>query len=317
MAVGMILLAVGMLAVSLFPFYATVMFGFFLSGLGKAVFDPAVQAYISERVPYRRRALAIGLLEVSWAGSTLVGIPLIAFLIDKYDWRSPFWVMGSLGLIGAIALWILIPEEQNRGNLKKPSYSFKTVWKDLTRDRSALGTLGFYFLIGAANDNLFVVYGAWLENSFNLSIVALGLGTSVIGFAELTGEFMTAAISDRLGLKRAITIGMLLCIISYALLPFMDASLLTVLAALFFLFFVFEFTVVTSISLATELLPEYRATMMASFYASASIGRVAGALAGGPIWMAGGIVATCMVSAATNCLALVLLWWGLQGWRKD
>ena len=176
MAVGMILLAVGMLAVSLFPFYATVMFGFFLSGLGKAVFDPAVQAYISERVPYRRRALAIGLLEISWAGSTLVGIPLIAFLIDKYDWRSPFLVMGILGLIGAIALWILIPEEQNRGNLQKPPYGFKTVWKDLTRDRSALGTLGFYFLIGAANDNLFVVYGAWLENSFNLSIVALGLG---------------------------------------------------------------------------------------------------------------------------------------------
>ena len=138
----------------------------------------------------------------------------------------------------------------------------------------------------------------------------------MIGFAELTGEFMTAAISDRLGLKRAITIGMLLCISSYALLPFMDTSLLTVLAALFFLFFVFEFTVVTSISLATELLPEYRATMMASFYASASIGRVVGALAGGPIWMAGGIVATCIVSAATNCLALVLLWWGLYGWKE-
>lgn len=184
------------------------------------------------------------------------------------------------------------------------------------RDRSALGALGFYFLIGAANDNLFVVYGAWLESSFNLTIVALGLGTSVIGMAELAGEFMTATISDRLGLKRAVNLGMILCILCYALLPFMNMSLTMVLAGLFILFLVFEFTIVSSISLATEILPEYRATMMASLYASASIGRVVGALIGGPIWLAGGIAATAMVSTAINCLGLILLWWGFRGWRQ-
>ena len=206
MTAGLAMLAVGMLAAGVFPFYATVLIGFFLAGTGKAIFDPAVQAYISERVPFRRRALAIGFLETSWAGSTLVGIPLAAFLIDRFDWRSPFWVMGGLGIIGAVLLWFLIPEEQSQSGVKKSSYSFRTAWHGLMRDRSALGALGFYFLIGAANDNLFVVYGAWLESSFNLTIVALGLGTSVIGMAELAGEFMTATISDRLGLKRAVNL---------------------------------------------------------------------------------------------------------------
>ena len=50
--------------------------------------------------------------------------------------------------------------------------------------------------------------------------------------------------------------------------------------------------------------------------ASASIGMVIGALIGGPIWLAGGIHATSMVSATFNSLALISLWWGLRGWGK-
>lgn len=42
-----------------------------------------------------------------------------------------------------------------------------------------------------------------------------------------------------------------------------------------------EFSFVTSISLASEILPHARATMMSALVAAASIGRVAGALLGG------------------------------------
>jgi predicted MFS family arabinose efflux permease len=73
---------------------------------------------------------------------------------------------------------------------------------------------------------------------------------------------------------------------------------------------------VTSLSLFTELLPSARATMMASSLAAAGIGRVVGALIGGPIWLAGGIYATSHVSAILSGLALVALFWGLRGWKK-
>jgi hypothetical protein len=41
--------------------------------------------------------------------------------------------------------------------------------------------LGFAFFISIANDNFFVVYGAWMEQSFSLTVVALGMTTTVIG----------------------------------------------------------------------------------------------------------------------------------------
>jgi len=313
---GMTLLVAGMFAGGLFPFYGVILIALFLAGLGKSMFDPALQAYVSERVPFHRRGLAIGLLEFSWAGSTLLGIPLIAVLIDRLGWRAPFFVMGGLGILGILALRILI-EKTGQKKAAGPSLPvFRGAWRQLLRDRAALGALFYSFWISAANDNLFVVYGAWLEKQFGLSIVALGLGTAVIGIAELAGESFTAALSDRLGLKRSVIGGLAACVICYSTLPILSQTLGMALTGLFILFLTFEFTIVTSLSLFTELMPASRATMLASYLASAGVGRVVGALIGGPIWLAGGIYATAPVSAALSGLGLVSLIWGLKGWDK-
>jgi predicted MFS family arabinose efflux permease len=313
---GMTMLVAGMFAAGLFPFYGVLLVALFLAGLGKSIFDPALQAYVSERVPFHRRGLAIGFLEFSWAGSTLLGIPLIALLIDRLGWRAPFFTMGGLGILGILALRIIIEKGRRHPAPGQSSPLFKGAWRHLMQERAALGALSFAFWISVANDNLFVVYGAWLEKQFNLSIVALGLGTSVIGVAELAGESLTAALADRLGLKRSVIGGMAACLICYGILPYLGQTLGMALTGLFIIFLTFEFTIVTSLSLFTELIPTSRATMMASYLASAGVGRVVGALIGGPIWLAGGIYATALVSAAISAVALISLVWGLRGWHK-
>ncbi|MBC2713330.1 MAG: MFS transporter [Desulfosarcina sp.] len=292
MIAGLAMAGIGMLAAAFFPIYAVVLVALFLAGLGKSIYDPAMQAWASNRVPYNRRALVIGLLETSWSASTLIGIPLVAILIDRYGWRSPFLVMGGLGCIGAIVLFFIIPKEPDIAHPKASPSEYLGAYSRLISNKPALGALGYAFFISAANDNLFVVYGAWLEKGFGLGIVALGLGTSLIGVAELVGEGLTAAISDRFGLKRAVITGLILSILSYFALPFLDMSLTTAMTGLAILFFTFEFTIVTSLSLCTEMLPGFRATMMSGFFAAAGIGRVLGALMGGAVWHAGGILAT-------------------------
>jgi predicted MFS family arabinose efflux permease len=168
--------------------------------------------------------------------------------------------------------------------------------------------------VSVANDNLFVVYGAWLENTFNLSIIALGVSTGVIGIAELLGEGLTASLGDRLGLTRSIIFGLTLSGLSYIVLPLLGNSLPLALLSLFIVFLTFEFTIVTSLSFSTEILPDARATMMSGYLAAATLGRVFGALIGGPVWMTGGILATGLVSAFISILALIALIWGMRGW---
>ena len=263
MLAGLALLVSGMFGAGFLPFYGVVLVALFLAGLGKSIFDPAVQAYVSERVPYRRRGMAIGFLEVAWAGSTIVGIPLVGLLMESYGWRSPFFAMGGLGLLGIVVVRLLMPAGGKPVELQRPSAGFRSAWHQLIGERRALGALGFAFFASVANDNLFVVYGVWIEQAFDLSIVALGLGTGVIGLAELLGETLTATLSDRLGLKRSVIVGLVLSTACYAILPFCEGGVSLALAGLFLTFITFEFMIVTSVSLTTELLPNSRATMMA------------------------------------------------------
>jgi MFS family permease len=146
MLTGMTLLVAGMFAGGLFPFYGVILIALFLAGLGKSIFDPALQAYVSERVPFHRRGLAIGLLEFSWAGSTLLGIPLIAVLIDRQGWRAPFFVMGGLGILGILALRILI-EKTGQKKAAGPSLPvFRGAWRQLLRERAGTRSAGSTFL---------------------------------------------------------------------------------------------------------------------------------------------------------------------------
>ena len=312
-------LSIGMFLGGLLPFYSVLVVSLFLAGLGKSVLDPAVQAWVGRRVPYQNRGFIIGLLELSWAGSTLIGIPLIGLLIDYAGWQVPFLVMGSLLLFCFVIILVLFPSDRDRttqpaGKSAVGKEMLKT-WSTMIRHRPALGMIVFSLCLSLANDIIFVTYGIWLEVSFTLSIVALGFGTIAIGAAEILGELLTAFFSDRIGLKRAVICGVVVSIFSFLLLPFAGRHLIFALASLFLIFISFEFSIVTSLSLCTELTPATRASMISVYFATAGIGRVLGALAGGFLWERGGLNFIALVSAFVSALGLMALLWGLRHWK--
>ena len=317
MQCGLAMLALGMLLCGLVPSYWPVFGGLVLASFGKIVFDPALQALIGLTVPYSRRGRVIGLLEMSWAGSTLVGIPALALIIDHAGLRASFLVFAFLGAIGWLGTGRIFAAERE----KSPAGHKKTgIGKSLVllmRNRSATAMLAYAFWISIANDCLFVVYGAWFEQAFLASVVTIGFSTIAIGGAEFLGESLTTLFSDRIGLKRSVLLGLALAVCSYLLLPFVGRSLLLAMAGMFCVFLTFEFTMVTSFSLCTELLPGSRATMMAGFYAAGGIGRMLGVVIGGLLWEAGGISYVCRVSAVLTCLGLVSVIWGLKNWHPD
>lgn len=304
------LLAGGMLIGGFFPVYGVVMLGLVLAGVGKTCFDPAIQAFIGAHVPYQRRGFAIGLVELGWAGSSLIGIPIMGVLIDRAGWRAPFFVLGLWGAISLAGLRLLIPPTSSQQVGPAGRFTLWTAWRQLLHSRKAWGMLCCGFLVNGANDVLFVVYGSWLESAFGLNAVALGLSAAIIGIAELAGEGCTAFLADKIGLHRAIALGVSLSGLSYLLLLIPNQSLPLALCAVFAIFISVEFTIVSSLSFSTELLPQSRATMLACYLAAANAGRVVGALLGGPLWMLGGIFATAGVSAALSGAGLLVFLWG-------
>ena len=312
---GLAMLTLGMLACGLLPEYWPLFFGLIIASFGKTVFDPAIQALISHSVPYAKRGRVIGFLEMSWAGSTLLGIPAFALIIDQAGFRFSFYFLAILGAIGWLSIAWVMPADSSGTAAAGEKPALISSLAELFASRPAAGMLAFGFWISLANDNLFVVYGAWLEQEFLATIMTLGFSTIAIGSAELLGESLTALFADRLGLKRAVTVGLVCTAAAYVLLPFIGMTLPLALTGVFFIFITFEFTMVTSFSLSTEIMPKRRATMMAGFYAAAGIGRMIGVLAGGFFWEIGGIIAVSWLSAAATLLGLLSLLWGLSTWK--
>lgn len=316
MRAGLVMLTLGMVLCGLVPTYWPVFIGLVVASFGKTVFDPAIQAFIGKNVPLERRGRIVGMVETSWAGSTLIGIPAFALIIDHVGLRGSFFIFALLGAAGWFSISRILPVDEQKNLVGKRSPGLFVILGQLLRERPAAGMLGFGFWISLANDSLFVVYGAWFEQEFLVSIVTLGFSTVAIGAAELLGESMTAFFSDRLGLKKSIIIGLCLATLAYLLLPFIGQSLPLAMVGMFCVFFTFEFTIVSSIPLSVELMPQARATMMAGFFATSGVGRMIGVLTGATLWQIGGITIVAWTAAAFTLMGLLSLCWGLSGWHQ-
>ena len=286
MLIGLGIFCVGLALVALIPAYYTFFAAIILVTVTKFIFDPALQAYLSDRVPYEQRGLVIALTEVGWSGAALIGFPVVGFLIARGGWQTPFWPLAGLGLLAGLVLWRIIPPDApypTHADAERPNH-FAAVW----RSPRVLAAMSIGLLISAANENLNTVYAIWLEQTFKLSLQTLALSVAIaLGFAELAGEGLVMSLADRWGKRRSIALGLAVSVVAYFLLPFLTGYLPLALAGLFFIFIAFEFAIVTSIPLMTELVPEARGAVMSSNVAGHSAGRMLGALLGGYVFRFG------------------------------
>lgn len=302
MLLGAGLFSLGASLVVLKPSFLTFVLALILSTFGKYIFDPSLMAYLGDHVPYEQRGRMIAVTEFSWSLAFLLGIPLIGLLLARGGWSAPFPVMTALGVVFFFFLAWMVPGQATSA-LPGPKVSnFRLVLASLP----ALAGLAVGLLISGANELVNLLFGAWLEGSFGLQVAALGLASAVIGAAELVAEGLVAGFVDRLGKPRAITLGLLVNSLSALALPFLGRTEAGALLSLFLFYLSFEFTLVSTLPLMTELLPEARATLMACNVAALSFGRAIGDLLG-PQLFGMGFGAVAAGAVAFNALAWLAL----------
>ena len=303
MLIGMTMFVAGTSIVVFWPTFWGFVLAMIFTLVGKVTFDPAMQAYLGDRVPYARRSLAITVTELSWSGAFIVGIPVVGWMISRAGWLAPFPLLGLLILVSAIVLYLGLPKDKAAHGVPVASL---VNFKAILRSPAAQGALLFTLFSCMANEVIGLVFGVWLEGNFGLQLTALGLSAAVLGAAELSGEGLVALITDRLGKRRAILTGLVINSLATLSLPFTRGSLVAALGALFLFYISFEFTIVSSLPLMTEVMPRARATMMSGFFSFASIGRAAASLFT-PWLYSNGFGVNAAVAIGLNFVAMFLL----------
>lgn len=267
MRLGLLLAALGTLAIGSGLGLFSVILGMVISGIGLGAFIPTLQAYVSARLPFHQRARGIGILEYSWALAGIVGLFGMGLLFEGVGWQAPFFVLGA-GMLVGWGLFAFLPPARGDRPLPAPataglSLSRIAAFFDLGPNRrSAYAVIVAATLLYFAQFHILIAHGAWLEAEYGLGPALLGSVAVAQGLADLCGSVLVSLITDRVGKKRSMQAGMVGALLVYAALPFVNVGLWPVIAALVFMRFSFEFGIVSKISLLSEQAPDRRGKVM-------------------------------------------------------
>lgn len=177
-------------------------------GIGEAGGVPPSYAIISDYFPSGRRGTALGIYNLGPPIGAALGVAFGASIAAAYSWRDAFIVLGSVGLLGAL-LVVLIVKEPRRGGLDSAAHSdpesvgaaasgfLRTIRMFFTRPALVLAALGS----GATQ---VVTYGAGnFTTLFLMREKGMTLGQVAIYYALVVavgmggGIFVSGRVIDR------------------------------------------------------------------------------------------------------------------------
>lgn len=275
-----------------------------LAGVCKIIFDPAMQAYISDHTPQSRRGFAIGVTETAWSFSLVIFAPVAAYLITNASVGALFAVIAACGAAATVLLWRLLPADATPPRKADAS---RNNWGLLLSTRGALMLLVATACQSMSGEIMAIGYESWFKSTFALSVGALATLAIYISIAEFVGEFGVVGLADRVGRRRLGLVSLSVCAVFSVLLPQLSANLPLATGALVGMFIAFEMSIVAVISLATDVLPEARGTMMASLIGALAGSRAVGTIIGGALLRAGGFPVNGVVGMVLNIVAVLLI----------
>jgi len=272
---------------------------FSLVVIGAGNLTVAGHAWISDRVPYESRGRALGTFETAWALSLLLGASGIAALIKAFGWRGPFVALAIVTAVVFVAVAGLVSPDRtaDRAATKPAGPIPASAWRTLTGSA----------LIAASSISVFVVSGAWLEDSHDVSTAGLGFVATGFGATELVASTSAAIFSDRIGLRRSVLIGLAGLALGLAIAAGSGDSKLLAITGLLVFLTGFEYAFVTSLSLVTEAAPLARGRAIGAGNALGTVARSAAVLGSGLLYDGVGIGGSFVLSVVAAGLAALLI----------
>ncbi|NRY59200.1 MFS transporter [Clostridium beijerinckii] len=254
-----------------------------LSGIAAAT-SPQVWAAIGDIIPFEKRGRVVGVVTAALSISQILGVPLGAFVAGVAGWRFSFYIIGILGAIVTLLIMFSFPViENSTEQVTKPTassnliHSLKLV---LTNKRAVFGLLVTFFMM-FASFGMYSFLGAWLSNSFNMSVSAIGTIIVVVGFGNLIGNLSGGLLGDYFGKGRVVIIGLTILAVALSTLPYTSTNISLAIPCILVWLMSAGASLASLNSIISELVPSLRGTVMSLNSSFMYIGTTIGVIVGG------------------------------------
>jgi len=177
-------------------------------GVGEAGGVPPSYAIISDSFPREQRGAALAIFNLGPPFGSALGVAFGASLAAAFDWRLPFLVIGAVGIVTAIAVYILVAEP-NRGGYDGATPVEAVATTSFVRTIARFFANPILLLASLASGTAnFITYGVnnfttlflMREKGMLLSEVAIWYALA-IGVGMGGGIFLSGRLIDRFGAR--------------------------------------------------------------------------------------------------------------------
>ena len=302
---GLLLIFAASVGGYLAPSFSFLIVNSAVAGLGMVMVIPMANFLVAEYYSVERRSHVMGYMGVAGGFGFLIGGAVVGVLTQHWGWRFPFLVFGgAVSLFGLLACYMWLPPVQARD---EGSGSFLDGLRNILGNRSAVFLLSSQVLASAAIQGLYLYSFSFIQENHGASVTTVGLVYTATALFFMPGSLVTGRLVDRYG-RKAVTIlgvtGFSVFTALYVYAPGLRISAAFILIGHFF--DAFRFSAFNS--LALELVPQHRGTMMSLSTAGTYLGYSLGAAVGGIILLRSGYMMMVTILAGTGLLAAAVIW---------
>ncbi|PKJ54651.1 MFS transporter [Bacillus sp. SN10] len=235
-----------------------------LTGLSGAMIMPSVFALVGDKVAYESRGKAMGTIMGAMVGSTVIGVPIGAFLSEVGNWQWTFYSIGLLTLFLTLLVNYILRNEKRGNDL--PVSIPKTVGASLNIalvNISVLFALLATFLWTIGLHGMFSYIGVYYGNNFGLSVGEIGIVIFLAGAGSVAGNISGGKLADKIGKKSVIVIASIVSSISVMLFSLSTENLVIAIIVHIIWSLSIGFGQASLTALISELKPAVRGTVMA------------------------------------------------------
>lgn len=200
---------IGTVLCGLAPDYWSLLIARIITGLFGGVVGSVVFAIATDLFVMQVRGRAMGFVQMAFAASQVLGLPIGLLLANKLNWHAPFLLIAGIGVLVFFLIQFKMKAVDAHLFIQRNESPFKHLIKTLTKKRYLTG-FGATVLLATGGFMLMPFGSAFTVNNLGIELEQIPLIYLFTGIATMIAGPLIGKLSDRIGKFKMFTMGTIL-----------------------------------------------------------------------------------------------------------